>query len=906
MEKFLKFLYPCITWIALLLVVTSCDSGSDASAFGSLVAIEESSMDGMLYVHSTGGFAILGTNNKKAKSIEKSQVRVNFDYDFYIGRSEVTCREFKELVSDYEISVSCENDNFPVTDITYYDAVVFANAKSKKEKKDTAYSYASVIYKSGHVSDLEGFVFHPEKEAFRLPTEAEWILVASKDWYPVNSWNSENSEYKIHEVCALQQDSAGICDMAGNALEWVNDWLGNFTDTTLSNYGGAPDGGNLGQRVLKGGCYRDAPQDMKLYSRGDVYTVVSGARKEYIGFRLAYGAIPDVQWMDYRKGASSSRIIPLASPTAIRQLTGTYQTKIAFRNEESGNLSVIDYSSGVASFMEIQDTIPVYHPVISPDGQKVAFSTGTEGVSGKSAVYVRDLNFSGSNLVKLDVESAAIPRWMILEGDTSIVYVTDAGNNEDSQTFMEQSTWSVVFKGGKFGTPHKIFDGAYHSGVDVAKSFAVSGARKLRVHTAGTDTIWYDGNQACNASLSKDGLRKTLFLDFGSGKRSEYKGESYGVHERILVVDSLGRLVDYFTSPSNYAFDHTEWAMDGLIVASLTNVNGAHEKIAIVNSRDSSITEVAEGNELWHPDLWFKNQAPPSDETTLDLDSAGVYYSVGAPFFGLDLRVKMESFWTRKDEVSVIALGSSRVMFGVNEKLFKSGGLLNMGFPSGDFSGMLYLFKNYVLNHTNVKTVVIEFSPDIFISDDNSSWNLIYQVVPGFRYDENHDFWPEGVSDAFVISVKDSYKPTDSLSLPYSYDDIYLPSGGWGPPVYYRNPELVYRENEVNIMANLLRLNQICQMTKERGIRLIALIPPQNPKYTQTDAFGIYGMGRKDALFLIEKIQEMDLVLMDENKMGFHDYDNDMAYNTDHLSRAGAAQLTRRLDSLIQSLDKMQ
>ena len=44
--------------------------------------------------------------------------------------------------------------------------------------------------------------------------------------------------------------------------------------------------------------------------------------------------------------------------------------------------------------------------------------------------------------------------------------------------------------------------------------------------------------------------------------------------------------------------------------------------------------------------------------------------------------------------------------------------------------------------------------------------------------------------------------------------------------------------------------------------------------------------------------------LMDENKMGDHDYTDKMAYDYDHLSYRGAQELSKRLDSLIRAWDK--
>ena len=42
---------------------------------------------------------------------------------------------------------------------------------------------------------------------------------------------------------------------------------------------------------------------------------------------------------------------------------------------------------------------------------------------------------------------------------------------------------------------------------------------------------------------------------------------------------------------------------------------------------------------------------------------------------------------------------------------------------------------------------------------------------------------------------------------------------------------------------------------------------------------------------------------MDENRMGDHDYTDEMAADRDHLAEKGAEQLTSRLDSLIRTLD---
>lgn len=903
MTKSFKSLYALLLLFVVSLVACSDDhSASSSGDEDSTVSFGEDSLTGFIRVQAVNTSTFLGTDDSTFKPFERPRMKVEFDYDFAIGKSEVTCGEFNQIRKKFDFSVECENDSLPATNVTYYDAVLYANSISKSLKMDTAYTYVGANYNSdGNCISLEGFTFHPEVQAIRLPTEAEWVLVASSSWFPKNSWNSGNSKFKKHKVCSKQTNPEDVCDMAGNVMEWVNDWLGSFSDTTITNYVGAPDGGSLGQRILKGGSYRDDPDAMFLHTRGETYTVTSSKKDDYVGFRLAYGAIPNAVWMS-GGSASTSRVNPLASSSQIKKIMGTYRTKLVFQNHISGNLSMIDYSTGVPSVVEIKDTLVSFHPTISPDGMKVAFCTKMESVSGKSALYVRDLNAPGSNLVKLDVESAAIPRWKVIDGDTSIVYVTDAGNNENLEDFRKQSTWIVPFSKGKFGTPRKLFAGAYHGGVADDLKFAVGGSTLLRARVTGKDVVWYDEEQACNVSLAKDGSGRTLFLDFGNSQDSNFVGESYGVHERVLMMDSTGELVQSIASPRKYAFDHTEWISDHLVVATMTNVNLLHEKIVIVNTLDSSITEIAEGDELWHPDVWFDESLVGSDETLLDYDSAGVYYTSEMQTYGLELRVKMESYWTKLNTTSAVALGSSRIMFGLDEKKISAEKLVNMGYSSGDFPGMYFLIKNYVLKLPKLKTVVLEFSPDFMIVDVNTSWNPLYTSSPGFHYDENHGFWPKGVSVSFVEAVQNSYKPSDAITLPYTLGEFLLPSAGWGKATVFRDSSTIKKTFSKSIDANVALLREMIDMAKEKDIQVVLLIPPLNPGYKSTGAFGLYGISRSQALELIDTVKSMDVVLMDENKMGSHDYGDDMAYNTDHLSRAGAAQLSGRLDSLLKTL----
>ena len=97
-------------------------------------------------------------------------------------------------------------------------------------------------------------------------------------------------------------------------------------------------------------------------------------------------------------------------------------------------------------------------------------------------------------------------------------------------------------------------------------------------------------------------------------------------------------------------------------------------------------------------------------------------------------------------------------------------------------------------------------------------------------------------------------------------------------------------------------------MAQERGIYVVGMIFPQNPRYKESGAFGRYGMRRSMAMSLIDQFQKYETEysnfrFFDENKMGDHDYTDDEALDTDHLCYKAAPKITSRLDSLLKTLE---
>ncbi len=910
-----------IDQVVLLLILAamgmiSCSDDHSGGGNSFAPVLGEGAFEGMLYIQASGKKTSLGSNDESAKVIERPKMNVEFSYDFYMDRHEVVCRQFNDVM--YKVSglqVACPQDSLPAANVTFYDAVLYANALSNENNLDSSYQYTSAEFDlEKHCIKMNGFKFNPQANGFRLPTEAEWIFVASKNWNPEQSWNASNSKNVVHKVCSLGESKNEFCDLAGNMLEVVNDRHASFKDTVVQDFVGSVDGDAIGSCVVKGGSYLSSPTSMFLFSRGDTYPILSTTKGDYIGFRLASGSISDATWFTDNGRFVSTSITSLRDALDVRQQTDSYHAKLAFRNDVSGNLVYVDYAKNT-KVVEIVDTIDVYHPDISPDGKRVAFCTSIEGAMKESSVYVRDLNESGSNLVKLSVKNAAIPRWRVNpNGDTVIVYVSSAANNK-SESFLKESTWQVKFSNGKFGTPQKLFDGAYHGGVEKDNSIGISSSTLLRAHLTNsskdTDVIWYKGEQACNASLSKDGTKRTLFLDFGGSLGRDFVGEKYGVHERILVADSTGRLTNSVKSPAKYTFDHTEWAVgmldDGpsnLILTSLTDYNGAHRQIALVNLNNGDVFPLVEGDELWHPCLWVWQKGENNPKPIVDLDSAGSYYDSKAeslfPFANVELGMKLQSFWQKNDEIEVATFGSSMLLDAVIEDSIKSFKTINMGVSLTDVHLFDYLIRHYIIPYApKIKCLVIEVSPGLLFRNYQDMTAFVISGSPGVRYDENH--LSESTKHEIAALSQEQQFPLVLLEQLYIDGTFLLPVGEWGEPFVSVDISSMSYETS-SLQGSLKVIKSLKAFTDSIGVKLVAAIPPRNPKYKDMDAFDPFGPSWDVAHQIIDAVKNMGIKIFDEYKDGHHDYTDEMANNPYHLSYLGAAQFSKRLDAWLKSL----
>jgi hypothetical protein len=104
-------------------------------------------------------------------------------------------------------------------------------------------------------------------------------------------------------------------------------------------------------------------------------------------------------------------------------------------------------------------------------------------------------------------------------------------------------------------------------------------------------------------------------------------------------------------------------------------------------------------------------------------------------------------------------------------------------------------------------------------------------------------------------------------------------------------------------------LTAFIDSTQDKGFKIVGLIFPQSPEYANTGSYGRHGVSRSLAMKVAAYFDSLanvypHFVLMDENKFGAHDYTDAMTNDCDHLSVAGAKQLSVRLDSLLNVISR--
>ena len=175
----------------------------------------------------------------------------------------------------------------PVYNVTWYEAVKWANARNEKEGLEPCYTVSGSVYRTSESTPNCNW----SASGYRLPTEAEWEKAARGEaagrrypWSDSDEIDASRTNYSNYygsttPVGSFAPNGVGLYDMAGNVWEWCWDWY----DSELPG-GMDPRGLASGtDRVLRGGSWYVYANGCRVANRGNYWPDYELGN---LGFRL--------------------------------------------------------------------------------------------------------------------------------------------------------------------------------------------------------------------------------------------------------------------------------------------------------------------------------------------------------------------------------------------------------------------------------------------------------------------------------------------------------------------------------------------------------------------------------------------------------------------------------------------
>jgi formylglycine-generating enzyme required for sulfatase activity len=206
---------------------------------------------------------MMGSPDGEGAVSEHPRHKVTLD-SFYIDIYTVTQGDY-EKVMGVNPAVYKGDLKRPIENDTWYDALLYCNARSKRDGLEQVYRFSGIEGVPGDgCQGLKDLFIDYSKIGYRLPTEAEWEYACragttSKYYWGEKvdgdyAWSEINTGATTNPVDVKKPNAWGLHDMCGNVQEWCNDWFGEtyFASSPEKN----PHGPETGiHRILRGGSW---------------------------------------------------------------------------------------------------------------------------------------------------------------------------------------------------------------------------------------------------------------------------------------------------------------------------------------------------------------------------------------------------------------------------------------------------------------------------------------------------------------------------------------------------------------------------------------------------------------------------------------------------------------------------
>ena len=280
----------------------------------------------LFYVPGTGGtrpeyFTFKGGVSTARSTLRSTPEGIKIQ-NLYVAKHPITQAEYQQVMgsnpsyftdpdrsrfagNNFKGVIRANAGERPVESVTWMDAIHFCNQLSEKDGLTPVYTITG--------DTPEQVTRDPNANGYRLPTEAEWIWIATAAsgandtniaqksniglvrfgnfaWFRDNAmlgaqanlnpkvWQAfTNPEYGTKPVGGKKPNELGIYDMSGNVWEWVEDWYG---ERTYERDNGPASGT---YKVLKGGSFHSNKEFLKVDYRKKH---LPDRTNKLIGFRI--------------------------------------------------------------------------------------------------------------------------------------------------------------------------------------------------------------------------------------------------------------------------------------------------------------------------------------------------------------------------------------------------------------------------------------------------------------------------------------------------------------------------------------------------------------------------------------------------------------------------------------------